>query len=121
MNRILICGTLAAFISGATLAVTALTGFGGLWGLFTPLLVFVSMTGLIVANSIAGALSDYPEQAGSVSALVGAIQYGSGIAGSGLVGAMADGTPWPMAWVIAAMSIGSALCALLITARAVRV
>lgn len=121
MNRILICGTLVAFISGATLAASAWTGIGGLWGLFIPLLVFVSMTGLIVANSIAGALSDYPEQAGSVSALVGAIQYGSGIAGSGLVGAMADGTPWPMAWVIAAMSIGSALCALLITARAVRV
>lgn len=64
------------------------------------LFVFVSSTGLIVANSIAGALADFPESAGTVSALIGAIHYGSGIAGSGLVGTFADGTPWPMAWVI---------------------
>jgi MFS transporter, DHA1 family, multidrug resistance protein len=75
-------------------------------------------TGFIVANSIAGALADFPERAGSVSALVGAIQYGSGIIGSALVGAFADGTPRPMGWVIALAGIGSLLCArLLVSAR----
>jgi DHA1 family bicyclomycin/chloramphenicol resistance-like MFS transporter len=39
------------------------------------------------------------------------MQYGMGIAGSALVGAFADGTPWPMGWVIALLGIGSALCA----------
>jgi DHA1 family bicyclomycin/chloramphenicol resistance-like MFS transporter len=53
---------------------------------------------LIVANSIAGALASFPNRAGAVSALVGAIQYGTGIVGSAMVGAFADGTPWPMAW-----------------------
>jgi DHA1 family bicyclomycin/chloramphenicol resistance-like MFS transporter len=61
----------------------------------------IGLNGLIVANSIAGALSDLPEQAGAVSALVRALQYGAGILGSGAVGAFADGTPWPMGWVIA--------------------
>ena len=88
--------------------------------MFIPLLVFVSMTGFIVDNSIAGAMSDFPEQAGAVSALVGAIQYGSGIAGSGLVGAFADGTPWPMGWVIGLMGIGSVLCAGLVTSASPR-
>jgi DHA1 family bicyclomycin/chloramphenicol resistance-like MFS transporter len=115
MDRILICGTFVATLAGIVLAICAWSDLGGLWGLFLPLLVFVSVTGFIVANSIAGAMSDYPEQAGSVSALVGAIQYGSGIAGSGLVGAFADGTPWPMGWVIAIMAIGSMSCAALIT------
>jgi DHA1 family bicyclomycin/chloramphenicol resistance-like MFS transporter len=109
-NRILSVGVLIATLAGLVLAVCAYSDLGGLWGLFIPLLVFVSMTGFIVANSIAGALADYPEQAGAVSALVGAIQYGSGIAGSGLVGAFADGTPWPMGWVIGLMGIGSLLC-----------
>jgi MFS transporter, DHA1 family, multidrug resistance protein len=71
-----------------------------------------------IANSIAGALGDFPERAGAVSALVGAIQYGSGIVGSALVGAFADRTPRPMAWVIALAGIGSLLCArLLVPAR----
>ncbi len=110
IDRSLTGGTLMAALSACVLAVTALTGFGGLWGLFLPLLVFVSCTGFIVANSIAGALSDFPAEAGAVSALVGAVQYGSGIAGSGLVGAFADGTPRPMGWVIALCGIGSLLC-----------
>lgn len=120
MDRMLATGTIVGMIAGLALAVAAYTDWGGLWGLFIPLLVFVSMTGFIVANSIAGAMSDFPEQAGAVSALVGAIQYGSGIAGSGLVGAFADGTPWPMGWVIGLMGIGSVLCAALVTSASPR-
>ena len=74
------------------------------------------MSGFIIANSIAGALADYPEQAGAVSALVGAIQYGGGIAGSSLLGVFADGTPWPMGAVIGATAVGTVVCAA-ITAR----
>ena len=66
-----------------------------------PLFLFVSATGFIVANSIGGALAGFPQRAGAVSALVGAIHYGAGIVGSALVGGFADGTPWPMGWVIA--------------------
>jgi len=82
-----------------------------------PLLLFVSVTGFVVTNSIAGAMADFPEQAGAVSALVGALQYGAGIASSGLVGGFADGTPWPMGWVIAVTGSGSLLCALLVVVR----
>lgn len=32
--------------------------------------------------------------------------------GSGLVGAFADGTPWPMGWIMALAGAGSLLCAL---------
>jgi DHA1 family bicyclomycin/chloramphenicol resistance-like MFS transporter len=74
-----------------------------------PLFAFASATGFIVANSIAGALGRRPDRAGAVSALVGAAQYGAGIASSALVGAFADGTPWPMGWVIAATGLGSAV------------
>jgi DHA1 family bicyclomycin/chloramphenicol resistance-like MFS transporter len=94
----------------AVLAVAARTGWGGLWGLALPFFLFVSATGLIVANSIAGALAGFPERAGAASALVGAVQYGGGIVGSALVGAFADGTPWPMGCVVACAGIGSLLC-----------
>lgn len=110
-DRLLLWGTVGAAISGVALAVTAGTGWGGLLGLVLPLFGFIAATGFIVANSVAGALAGLPRRAGAVSALVGAIHYGSGILSAGLVGAFADGTPWPMGWVIALGGLGSAACA----------
>ena len=95
-DRLLVRGTDVAALAGIMLAVAARTGWGGLAGLVVPLFLFISAAGFIVANSIVGALADFSERAGAVSALVGAIQYGSGIIGSALVGpcrwhALADG------------------------------
>jgi DHA1 family bicyclomycin/chloramphenicol resistance-like MFS transporter len=84
---------------------------GGLAGLAVPMFAFVAATGLIVANAAAGALASYPKQAGAVSALFGAMQYGGGILGSALVGILADGTAWPMGLVVAFGGVGTLLCA----------
>jgi DHA1 family bicyclomycin/chloramphenicol resistance-like MFS transporter len=110
-DRLLLRGAATAAVAALVVAITARTGWGGLWGLVVPLWVFVGMTGFVVANSIAGALADFPERAGAVSALVGAIQYGSGIAGSALVGAFADGTPWPMGVILGLSGLGCLSCA----------
>ncbi|MRW92519.1 Bcr/CflA family efflux MFS transporter [Duganella sp. FT80W] len=110
------CGTILAAVAGACAAGAAWSD-GGLYELVVPLFLFISAAGLIVANSLAGALRDRPQQAGAVSALTGAIQYGSGIAGSALVALLADGSPRPMAYIIAAMGIGAALCAWILVKR----
>jgi DHA1 family bicyclomycin/chloramphenicol resistance-like MFS transporter len=110
-DRLLRAGTLGAALAGLCVALAAATGWGGLAALVGSLFVFVGMSGLIVANAIAGALHRFPKRAGAASALVGAIHYGSGIVGSALVGAFADGTPWPLGWVVALSGIGSLLCA----------
>lgn len=107
-------GTSVAMVAAVMLAADAHFGWGGLAGLVLPLVLFMGCNGLIVANSIAGALAAFPERAGAVSALAGALQYGTGIVGSAMVGAFADGTPWPMGWVIATSGVGGALCAWLI-------
>jgi DHA1 family bicyclomycin/chloramphenicol resistance-like MFS transporter len=110
IERLLFAGNSLAALAGAALAINAWTGWSGLAGLAVPLFFFVSATGLIIANSVAGALAAYPEQAGTVSALVGTIHYGLGIAGSALVGVLADGTPWPMGLVVAIAGLGGLLC-----------
>jgi len=89
-------------------------------GLVAPLLLFTAANGFINADTISGALADFPQRAGAVSALVGAIQYGSGILGSALVAALADGTPRPMALVIACSGVGSAVCAWRLVRRTAR-
>ena len=100
-----------AALSGLWAAFDAWTGVGGLPGLVAPLFVFIAMNGLVIANSIAGALTAFPRRAGTVSALVGALQYGAGIAGSGLLGLFADGTPRPLGSLIALAGLGAAACA----------
>ncbi|MBV1702692.1 MAG: multidrug effflux MFS transporter [Hyphomicrobiales bacterium] len=115
-DRLMAWGTALAAVSGIAIAITARTDLGGLGGLLLPLFLSVSSTGFIVANSIAGAMSGFPERAGAVSALIGAAHYGSGILGSALVGIFADGTPLPMGWVIAVCGVGSFVCAMLVRA-----
>lgn len=108
---ILRLGATLAALGGVWAAADAWTGAGGLVGLAAPLFVFIATNGLIVANSIAGAMIAFPKRAGTVSALVGALQYGAGMAGSGLLGAFADGTPRPLAFVVTIAGVGAAVSA----------
>ena len=87
------------------LAFDARTGFGGLAGLVAPAFVLVAMNGAVVANAIAGALSNYPKKAGAVSALVGAMQFAIGVLTTAMTGWFADGTAFPYAWVIGLASL----------------
>ncbi|GAU80130.1 multidrug effflux MFS transporter [Bosea sp. BIWAKO-01] len=116
-DRLLRFGTGLAAGAGLLLAIAAKGDLGGLWGLVLPLFLFISATGFIVANSIAGAMAGHPQRAGTVSALAGALHYGSGILGSALVGSFADGTAWPLGWVVGLMGLGSFACTLLIGNR----
>lgn len=112
VDRMLLGGTIVGMVVGLTTAVNAATGWGGLWGIAVPLFAFASMTGFIIANAIAGALEDFAQRAGAVSALVGTTQYGSGVFGSALVGLLADGTPWPLGLVVALAACGALLSAI---------
>jgi DHA1 family bicyclomycin/chloramphenicol resistance-like MFS transporter len=110
-------GTALAALSAVILAIDTWTGWGGLAGLVVPLFVFVGCAGFIIANSIVGALGEFPQYAGAVSALIGSLQYGTGILGSGLVAALADATPRPMGLVIVVFATGSLMCALFVIPR----
>nr|WP_278045715.1 multidrug effflux MFS transporter [Rhodocyclus gracilis] len=107
IDRMIRFGAGLATCAGMITALNTWQDWGGLWGLVIPLFFFASATGFIVANAIVGAMDGYPEQAGAVSALIGATQYGTGILGSAAVGYFADGTPFPMGVSIALFGMGS--------------
>lgn len=104
-------GTWILAAAGLALALDARFGWGGLAGLVVPIFFYMSMNGFIVANSVAGALAAHPHQAGAASSLVGAMHFGSGILSAAMVGWFADGTPWTMAWIMAAAGVGSLVTA----------
>lgn len=116
-DQVLGASALASLAFGGWLAIAAVTGAGGLWGLLAPLFLTVASAGLIQTNTMAGGLSVDPTRAGAASALFGAAAFGLGAGTASLAGALADGTARPMALVIAA-SLGG--CALFVHALAMR-
>ncbi|WP_322743255.1 multidrug effflux MFS transporter [Marivivens aquimaris] len=110
-ERMLLVGAIGAALSGALMFVVTLTGWQGALGLIAANFLFMAMNGLITANAVAGALAGVRQGAGSASAVVGAIQYGSGMIGAALVSGLANGTPVPMGVVIVLSGIGCLICA----------
>lgn len=111
--RLLRCGAWVVAVAGCVMAIDAYFGFGGVAGLAIPFFCVMAVGGFISANSVAGALSAFPRQAGTASSLVGAMHYGSGVLSAAMLGVFADGTPWPMGWIIGAGGLGCLLTILL--------
>jgi MFS transporter, DHA1 family, multidrug resistance protein len=66
-----------------------------------PLFFYIACHGFVLPNTTALAMAPHGRVAGSASALLGTFQFvGGAIAGS-LIGAFANGTPVPMAAVVA--------------------
>ena len=58
---------------------------------------------------MAGALNVDPRRAGAISAMMGAVSFGTGAVASAAAGVLHDGTPRPMALVMFVALAGSAL------------
>lgn len=95
----------------------AISGIGGLWGVFPGLVVFIGTIGLIGANCNAGMLNPFDEAGGTASAIMGAGRFLLGGMASMLVGFLHDGTPVPMAAVIFLSSILALLSHQLLVSR----
>lgn len=92
--------SLTASVAGLGLMITAFMQTGGIWAVAVLVWLFFSMNGIIASCANASALDLVPHTAGAGSALIGALQYGSGIVSSLLLVAFDDGTAWTMAWII---------------------
>lgn len=72
-----------------------------IWTVALPMLFIFSMNGIIAACSNAAALNSVdPSMTGSAAALLGSLQYGSGIISSLLLALFSDGSPKTMVWII---------------------
>ena len=111
LEQLLKNATLLAALAAVVLALLVKLESGGVVAIIITVFLFFSMNGIIAATSTAAALDAVPNIAGSASALIGALQYGSGIISSLLLAAFSDGTPWTMAWIIALFTLLSAVLA----------
>ena len=98
-------GALTCMLSGLVMLGLTLGEITHVASVIAPMMLFMSGVGLVMPQSMAGALANYPHMAGSASGLLGFIQMSSaGIAGA-FVGHGYDGTPLVMSTGIAGMGV----------------
>ncbi|WP_148716015.1 multidrug effflux MFS transporter [Chitinolyticbacter meiyuanensis] len=93
----------------ATLALLtqALSGLAPLAGLLLCFFAYLTSLGYINPNATAAALASQGQHAGSASALIGSLQFSIATVAAIAVEALHDGTPHPLAIVMAACGIGA--------------
>jgi DHA1 family bicyclomycin/chloramphenicol resistance-like MFS transporter len=109
-DQVLAKSSLIAVGFGVLLLIAAVTGIGERWSVLPALFLLLSTYGFMQGNTMAGALNVDPRRAGAISALMGAVSFGTGAVASAAAGVLHDGTPRPMAMVMVVALIGSAAC-----------
>lgn len=115
LRRLLQVATAIALLAMAAMAVCVRMELYGLTAMVALIGVFFSMNGIVAATATAAALDEVPHIAGSASALIGSLQYGSGIVSSLLLAWFSRGTPWTMTWI---MLLFTAAAFLMVAGRA---
>ena len=100
-EQIVKAALIAQSFVGATLAVIVLLGWSDLFITIFMIFIFLCCQGFIFPNASALSLASFGHNAGSASALMGAIQMGIGAGTSALVSLLHNHTALPMTGVMA--------------------
>ena len=107
--QVLRTANLVQLTAGLLLLAAAITGAGGLLGIFIPIFIYVSSCGFVFPNGSAIAMMRHGEIAGMASALLGTNQFTLAAIATIALGAMEITTALPMAIVVAGCGAAAAL------------
>jgi DHA1 family bicyclomycin/chloramphenicol resistance-like MFS transporter len=115
VDKLLAAGAVGIAVAGVAVASVGYTGAGLIPLLITvvPFMIFLSIVG---ANSMAGGMAEFPQIAGTASALLGAVPLSCGALVSALVSTFHDGTAVPMTFAMGTVGV-LALLTLLFVVR----
>lgn len=88
-------------LSGLLVLGAAASGLGGLAGILVPLGAYIALLGAVLPLASALAMAPMGRAAGSASALIGSIQFGTGALAGLALGLLGNGTAVPMAALVA--------------------
>ena len=107
IERMVMTGALLCASAGLAMAGLSFAGIETVWSVLAPMVLYSAGVGLVMPNSMAGAIGPFPTMAGAASALLGFIQMTvAALVGIG-VGAAFDGTARAMAVTIALSGIAA--------------
>lgn len=105
IDRTIVCGGLALAAGGLAMAAAIVMGATSPAALALPMAVYLCGLGLAMPQSMAGALTPFPERAGAASSLLGFLQQATASAIGIVVGQMLGSSALPLAAVIAVMGV----------------
>lgn len=109
-SRMLSAGVVILVGGALGLLLVVLTMPRALAAVIPPLFLIVTSLGLIAPNATALALNDFPDSAGSASAVLGVLQFGTGALIAPLVGIGGSHDALPMALLVTALAAGAVAC-----------
>ncbi|MDN5848222.1 MAG: multidrug effflux MFS transporter [Nitrococcus sp.] len=103
INRLLLIGCVIATLGGTLMVVLALAQVYTVLAVMLPMMLYMVGVGIVLPQSLAGAIAPFPQMAGSASALLGVVQMSVAAAAGVAVGHLHSGAPLAMAATIALM------------------
>ncbi|PXX92754.1 Bcr/CflA family drug resistance efflux transporter [Marinobacter vulgaris] len=116
-DQILVRGLLVSVAGGGLMAALSMTQVYNVWAVILPQSLFMIGVGMVLPQTMAGALANFPSMAGSASALFGFTQMLVAATIGMLVGHFHDGTSLVMAATIAICSTAALASYLLLVQR----
>ena len=116
VERTITMGTWALAAGGASMALLVLIEPPHHLHVLGPMVVYMAGVGLTLPSAMAGAITPFPERAGTASSLVGFSQMTFAALVGVMVGHLVEQTPNALAWTVAVL--GMANLALTLAARA---
>ncbi len=116
-DQLLVRGLLMATLAGGVMLGLAIAEVFSVWAVIIPQAIFMIGMGMVLPQTMAGALANFPSMAGSASALFGFVQMSIAAGAGMLVGHFYNGTSLVMALIIAAAALSALLCYKLMVQR----
>jgi DHA1 family bicyclomycin/chloramphenicol resistance-like MFS transporter len=118
LDGILGLGGCTVAAGGLAMVAAVALGLTSAASLIVPVAIYLAGMGMVLPQSIAGAMTPFPERAGAASSLLGFVQQSVAALFGALVGLLLGESAWPLAAGVAAA--GCTTLALWIATRAVR-
>jgi MFS transporter, DHA1 family, multidrug resistance protein len=118
LDGIIGIGGVLVAIGGLGMIAAVALGFTSAASLVVPMAVYLAGMGMVLPQSLAGAMTPFPERAGAASSLLGFIQQSVAAVCGAVVGVLLGQSAWPLAASVAIA--GCATLALWLVTRGVR-
>jgi DHA1 family bicyclomycin/chloramphenicol resistance-like MFS transporter len=109
LDGIIGLGACALTVGGFGMVASVAFGLTSALSLVLPIAVYLAGLGMVLAQSIAGALTPFPDRAGAASSLFGFVQQVLAAVCGALVGWLLGQNAWPVAGAVAFMGLATLL------------
>ena len=109
LARMMEAGMVLMLIGGLAMPALAVMGIAAVWAVMAPMVIFVTGFSFLFPQAVAGALSYYPEMAGTASSLQGFTANIFGAVTAALLGSFGGGGQLSLALTVTAAAVSSSI------------